>query len=174
MTLRSLSCIWPSIRASEKFSVLNRYFVKMSLPISGFLKPIALPKYHSRNAPFVYEQGRVSGFGMKHTSEGWIMNEWKQTSLFRRLSYADCRSLLSRNDITWQDDKQFCAWDSDHDSSICHGDQGSGMTVYIDNVETLVGVVSFFTNMCTRDYPAVFTRVAAYLYWINWEIENNN
>lgn len=62
--------------------------------------------------------------------------------------------------------------DLDYQASICYGDHGSGLTLFIDGVNTLVGVVSVFTNMCHRNYPTVFTKVGSYTEWINSMVDD--
>lgn len=115
--------------------------------------------------PYVNEQGKVSGFGNYHDGTNWVMNQRKQTGYFRRVQDQLCDEYLAANHVQLTG-RNFCAMDLDREASICHGDIGSGMTVYIDEVNCLVGVVSVFTNMCHSDYPAVFTKVEPYLQWI--------
>lgn len=135
--------------------------------------PIPLPPTDNPNLPYVNEQGSVTGFGFVHSAdEGWIMNQRMQTGFHRRIENNYCANKLSNNDVALSSDT-FCARDLDHESSICHGDHGSGLTVYVDEVNTLVGVVSVVTNMCSRDYPVVFTKVFPYLNWIHNVLRDN-
>lgn len=121
------------------------------------------------NTPYVNEQGRVAGFGMYQSGTDWLMNQQKQVGYFRRVLDTECEQLLAQNEMALTENS-FCAMDLDYGASVCYGDMGSGMSIYIDEVNTLVGVVSVFTNMCHRDYPAVFTKVAPYVDWINENI----
>lgn len=100
------------------------------------------------------------------SGDTWIMNQHKQTGYFRRIEDNICSDLLAQNLVTITEEHNFCALDLEHEASLCYGDLGSAFTLYIDEVNTLVGVVSVFTNMCHRDYPVVFTKVAPYLDWI--------
>lgn len=118
------------------------------------------------NTPYVNEQGKLSGFGPMESGSSWVMNRWKQTGFFRRIEDSRCQEVLAKNDVHVFE-TNFCAMDLDYVASICYGDHGSGLTLFIDGVNTLVGVVSVFTNMCHRNYPIVFTKVGSYTEWIN-------
>lgn len=96
------------------------------------------------------------------------MNQNKQTGYYRRVADDKCTNLLGPGRTIAAD--SFCAWDLDYDSSICYGDLGSGMTLFIDEVNTLVGIVSVFTQQCNRDFPVIFTKVAPYVDWIKKEV----
>lgn len=51
--------------------------------------------------------------------------------------------------------------------STCQGDSGGGMTVELEGINVLVGIVSYGAAVsCTQNHPAVFTRVTSYLEWI--------
>ena len=132
------------------------------------MTPIALPIY--AGIPYVNEQGRISGFGMMPEGTTWIMNQRKQKTYYRRLDDDECNSRLAQNKVTVTE-SSFCGLDVEHGASVCYGDMGSGLTVYVDNVESLVGIVSVFTNMCHHTFPVVFTRVANYLDWIHSHVE---
>lgn len=136
----------------------------LKLCLLDIVIPIPLPGV--TNVPYVNEQGIVSGFGMKQQGDSWVMNHRKQTGYFRRIDDDLCAAQLARNGVTVTPHWNFCAKGVEHVASICYGDSGSGMTVYIDEVNTIVGVVSVFTNMCHPDYPALFTKVAPYYDWI--------
>lgn len=57
------------------------------------------------------------------------------------------------------------------ESSMCLGDEGAGFIVEIDKVPTIVGVLSFVTNFCDPNYPAVYTQVSPYVDWIKEKAE---
>merc|ERR1712061_610112 len=47
----------------------------------------------------------------------------------------------------------------------CQGDSGGPMTMEVDSVQLLYGIVSWGTT-CASSYPAVYTAVAMYRDWI--------
>ncbi|CAG9812240.1 unnamed protein product [Chironomus riparius] len=52
-------------------------------------------------------------------------------------------------------------------TSTCHGDFGAPLSISSNNENTIIGVGSLrYFNGCTVNAPAVFTRVTAYLDWI--------
>lgn len=63
--------------------------------------------------------------------------------------------------------KQYCAYDPDAKNDSCKGDSGGPLQIFVDNshVSTVVGIVSFGIS-CGTALPAVYTRVASYLDWI--------
>ena len=58
---------------------------------------------------------------------------------------------------------------SDKDS--CSGDAGGPLFATESEVSYQIGLVSFGTNLCGRGIPGVYTRVAAYLPWIESKME---
>lgn len=124
-----------------------------------------IPLPMAGNYPLVNEQGQVSGIGMHFVDGEWVQQTAFQTAYFRRVTDSVCDNLLG-DGISIPETTSFCAQDLDNGASICYGDLGAGLTVFIDEVNTLVGIVSIFTNMCHKDYPVIFTRVAPYTSWI--------
>ena len=52
--------------------------------------------------------------------------------------------------------------------SICSGDSGGPLMIReADGKFVLVGITSFSVSDCTAPFPAVFTRVTAWLGWIS-------
>lgn len=125
-----------------------------------------IPLSYVINPPFFYEQGLVSSFGMTLTGNEWVMQEKMQTGYFDRIERHRCDFVLGHE----LPETSFCAQDITYGASLCYGDHGSGFTTYVNGVNSLVGVVSIFTNMCNRDFPVVFTEVARYASWISQQI----
>lgn len=90
-----------------------------------------------------------------------------QTGYYRRIEDSECDFVLGHQ----IPETSFCAQDLDYGSSVCYGDHGSGLTLYVNAVNTLVGIVSIFTNQCHREFPVVFTKVAPYTDWIRQQID---
>ena len=67
-------------------------------------------------------------------------------------------------------EKMLCAGNLRGGKSICVGDSGGPLVCTISdkpNYNVLVGIISFGTQICAmRDYPTVFTRISAYIGWI--------
>ena len=47
------------------------------------------------------------------------------------------------------------------------GDSGGPLTVRFNNINMLVGVVSFGAGLCEIGHPQAYTRVSSYLAWIS-------
>lgn len=71
---------------------------------------------------------------------------------------------------------QYCALDPQGKSDSCQGDSGGPLQIFNESnagVATVVGVVSFGID-CGSQLPAIYTRVAYYLNWIEsivWPIQ---
>jgi secreted trypsin-like serine protease len=52
------------------------------------------------------------------------------------------------------------------DEDTCHGDSGAGLTVEVDGVNQVVGIVSGGTGQCGIGVPGYYARVYRYLDWI--------
>lgn len=110
----------------------------------------------------------MAGFGFEFQAPNWVINQHKQTANFTRISDSDCREMLGdRSPLLSEQNIQYCAIDPSRVASICHGDIGSSMTMVIDGELTLVGIVSLFTNMCSPNYPVLYTKVYRFSTWLN-------
>ena len=58
---------------------------------------------------------------------------------------------------------------SDKDS--CSGDSGGPLFATESIISYQIGLVSYGTNICGRGIPGVYTKVAAYLPWIESKME---
>ncbi|CAF4692843.1 unnamed protein product [Rotaria sp. Silwood1] len=77
--------------------------------------------------------------------------------------------------VIYDYDVQFCAGVYGGRKSVCIGDSGGPIFQWIGNRWEQVGITSYFPNKCTRrGYPAVFTRLASYYDWIEWNINPYN
>ncbi|KAJ6648772.1 Venom protease [Pseudolycoriella hygida] len=64
-------------------------------------------------------------------------------------------------------ENQYCADDPARKKDSCAGDSGGPLQFFGDSpLAIVVGVTSFGSPNCTSEYPGVYTRVAAYLDWI--------
>ncbi|XP_038222178.1 collagenase-like [Zerene cesonia] len=53
----------------------------------------------------------------------------------------------------------------------CEGDSGGPLTAVVNNKRTLIGIVSFgLADSCQSGTPSVYTRVTAFLTWINAQL----
>lgn len=118
--------------------------------------------------PTIGQEGVIAGFGLRQDPvRGWTLNFLKQTGVVRVMHRDYCKLRLEhRQELI--SPTHFC---TDNSPSICFGHIGNGLTVEIDKVETLVGVVSVITNMCYPRYPVMFTEVGLYLDWIRENIQ---
>ena len=53
----------------------------------------------------------------------------------------------------------------------CSGDSGGPLFATESKISYQIGLVSYGTNLCGRGIPGVYTKVAAYLPWIESKME---
>ncbi|CAL8084104.1 unnamed protein product [Orchesella dallaii] len=83
-----------------------------------------------------------------------------------------CRSYAALDvDVTW---KQMCVHQAGKDLGVCLGDSGGPAAGYDKKTRKfhLAGVLSYYLDKCgSRSFPAVYTKVGAYLSWIWSEVD---
>ncbi|XP_069878006.1 chymotrypsinogen B-like [Dipodomys merriami] len=83
------------------------------------------------------------------------------------VSTPDCRKYWGDN-VT---DDMICA--GGNGTSPCIGDSGGALVCEKGGVWTQVGIVSWGSDFCCTDTPAVFTRITAVLDWVKQTLEEN-
>lgn len=138
-------------------------------PYTQFIRPVCLPTSKvpgdlgSQSQVF-----RVAGWGAMNTTE---IKEFSNVLLWVSLpsvSATECTKQLNR---FVDSETQVCAGGAKEDT--CDGDSGTGLvhvapatTNQNDRVFEVVGVQSYGSRLCGQGKPAVFTRVDAFLPWI--------
>lgn len=117
------------------------------------------------DVPLVLSAGQVSGFGAVATTP-FEFPEEVLTIDQTVISNAECQARLGDNGhmVTVN---HFCAIDRQGKTNACVHDEGAGFIAQDDGKTVLMGVLSFVTNMCRPEYPAVYLRVNDYRLWID-------
>lgn len=70
--------------------------------------------------------------------------------------------------------RQYCAYDPEAKSDSCQGDSGGPLQYFPEkrSLAVVVGIVSHGIS-CATDLPAIYTRVASYLDWIESSVWPN-
>merc|ERR1739848_775955 len=86
------------------------------------------------------------------------------------ISNRKCKTYLNLNDINSRD--QLCAG-AEEGKDSCGGDSGGPLIkrAQIGSPWFQTGVVSFGSSQCGTGYPGIYTRVAAYLTWIEEKLK---
>lgn len=72
-------------------------------------------------------------------------------------------------------ESQYCAFDPQSKNDSCQGDSGGPLQYFSDrnsSIATVVGIVSFGID-CGNGLPGIYTRVAYYLDWIEYNVWPN-
>ncbi|CAM4603009.1 chymotrypsin-like elastase family member 1 isoform X7 [Lepidochelys kempii] len=138
------------LRLSQSAS-LNSYVQLAALPSSGQILPNNNPCY-------------ISGWGLTQTN-GQLAQILQQASL-PIVSYSICSSSSYWGSTV--KDTMVCAG-GDGVRSGCQGDSGGPLNCLVNGNYYVCGVTSFVSSLGCNVYrkPTVFTRVSAYISWIN-------
>ncbi|XP_037074495.1 serine protease filzig-like [Pollicipes pollicipes] len=134
------------------------------VPVSEHVRPICLPRRSEVGLTFAEARGEICGWGKTYTDQvgGSFVLQRAEMPI---KSNCDCMTSFPIN-IT---PLKVCTHGRFH--SPCQGDSGGPLQVRRDGRYTLVGVSSITSALgCDVGMPAVYSRVTAYLDWI----ENNS
>ncbi|XP_060591160.1 sushi, von Willebrand factor type A, EGF and pentraxin domain-containing protein 1-like [Ruditapes philippinarum] len=80
-----------------------------------------------------------------------------------------CQSNYNKYSIDFE--KVICAGDTTADA--CLGDSGGPLICNINGLSTVIGITSWGEGCSQKDSPGVYTKVSAYIKWINEQISNH-
>jgi len=109
----------------------------------------------------------ISGWG--RDSNANTLPDTLQKANIGVLTTAACRTNMGGIGTVW--DSHICLYDPQGNIGSCNGDSGGPLNCPLGNAVVVAGVTSFGVSSilgnCRQDYPSVYTRVSAYLTWIN-------
>lgn len=126
--------------------------------------PIRLPRLAEVNAPFLNLEGTVTGFG--YTTNNGPLSAVLQYAPVRIINNTDCSSVYGPLYVS---SSTICTLGYNfHAQAACDGDTGGPLSIIQDNINTLVGIVSFASSRgCTAGDPVGYTRTSIYASWIS-------
>lgn len=95
------------------------------------------------------------------------------------MKLSECNTVLSEHMANWAafrngiNDSFYCAWDPSKRRDSCFGDSGGPLQIPNQNTAKIVGIVSSGIG-CATILPAIYTRVAYYLNWIEEHVWSNS
>lgn len=118
------------------------------------------------DVPVPNSEGYVTGFGATST-EPFIFPDLLQSMTQKVIPNEECHELLGDNGqlVT---SNHFCAMNRDTNATSCTFDEGNGFIGENEGVQCVMGVLSFYINMCRPQFPVVYTRLRGYHDWI-WD-----
>lgn len=137
--------------------------LKLPAPVkfNKFVQPAMLPKKSDSYSTYVDEMVCASGWG-RESDLSMGVARFLNYILTPVISQENCNKAF-RGMIT---DKMVCIG-GENGKSTCNGDSGGPLVHQVDNVNYVIGATSFGSALgCEKGWPAVFTRVTAYLDWI--------
>lgn len=158
----------PEYRTSSNYNDIGLLKLQRRITFNRYMRPACLP----------VETAITS---RKAVATGWGLVEWSGSRsdpllkvILEIFSYAECNDTFRydinrrlRNGIV--DDTQFCAGSHTDNKDTCQGDSGGPLQIYHKThycMYTVIGVTSFGKACGLAQNPGVYTRVAAYLPWI--------
>ncbi|KPJ04506.1 Collagenase [Papilio xuthus] len=132
--------------------------------LNANIQPIALPTTSEARENFAGLSGIASGYGKTRDSQNSFPST---TSLYQvTLSVLTNAQCQQRFDMPLHS-SHLCT-DGVRGVGTCEGDSGGPLSVVWKNRRTLIGIVSFgLGDGCQLGLPSVYTRVTAFLPWIN-------
>lgn len=143
-----------------------------SIVPSDTIQLICLPRLSSFQYPPVNQSVVAIGWG--HTVDPWInssssiSNQLQQTILpvLPIVTNAN-KTSVCLNQVIDSPDQQFCAGYADGWSDTCQADSGSPLMFFHEQHWEVAGIVSYGIGCAQSLLPGIYTRVSAYLEWIN-------
>ncbi|XP_073841779.1 brachyurin-like [Musca autumnalis] len=149
---------WDPSTLSNDISLIK---LPVSVEFNERIQPAALPKKNGQYATYEGELVWASGWGRDSDAATSVSSVLRYIQV-PVLKQSTCKNYFLGS-VT---EKMICISGKDG-KSTCNGDSG-GPLVYKENgVNTVIGATSFGIALgCEKGWPGVFTRVTAYLDWI--------
>ncbi|XP_065081000.1 serine protease snake-like [Ochlerotatus camptorhynchus] len=133
---------------------------------SDFIRPACLWDSAQLNATSVI----ATGFGHTMFASGTMSNTLRKVQL-NALDRSKCQEVYSMDRKFSQGviEHQLCYGSKEGGRDTCQGDSGGPIQVLTDSADCtyyVVGVTSFGVSCGTANTPAIYTRVASYIDWI--------
>ena len=114
--------------------------------------------------------GHIAGWGL--TKENGFQSQNMLEAVLPMYPISDCKKIYGSN---VDDSTQFCAGYKDGGVDACRGDSGGPLvTVDSNRKPKLSGIISWGRGCARANAPSVYTKVSAYLGWINRAVDTLN
>uniref|UniRef100_A0A1L8EG51 Putative trypsin n=1 Tax=Haematobia irritans TaxID=7368 RepID=A0A1L8EG51_HAEIR len=153
------------VHAEWDFETLNNDISVIKLPVSVVfndrIQPASLPKKNGQYASYEGEYVWASGWGRDSDAATGV------TQFLRYIQVPVVKKSTCNNFFFGMiTDKQICISGKDG-KSTCNGDSGGPLVYKEGETNYVIGATSFGIALgCEKGWPGVFTRVTAYLDWI--------
>ncbi|KAJ8714412.1 hypothetical protein PYW07_002637 [Mythimna separata] len=135
-----------------------------AVKLSNTIAVIPLPATADVSQNFAGVTGQVSGFGKNSDAQ----NSFPTTTSLHQTAVPIITNAVCQNSFKVTITASHVCTGGTGGKGTCDGDSGGPLTVLHKNKRILVGVVSFGPGEgCQAGSPSVFTRVTAFLPWIN-------
>ncbi|XP_063607794.1 venom protease-like isoform X2 [Penaeus indicus] len=166
LELAALNHTDPGYNTDTRRDDISIITLERDVVFSDYIRPVCLP-FNYRSNDFLDKHLAVVGYGT--TILGGDLSELPNAVVVNVVNLGTCqrnyRQLQQLNRIILTD-SQMCAGGLNGDS--CTGDSGGPLNYYDVNTRRfyIAGIVSFGYGCGNPDFPGVYTRVGAYLQWI--------
>lgn len=164
LELAVISHTHPGYNKDTRRDDISIITLEKDVVFSDYIRPVCLP-FNYRTKDFVNERLAVVGYGS--TSFGGQQSKLPIAAVLNVLSLRTCHNSYKETVLGRQvilTDSQMCAGGAS--GSSCTGDSGGPLNFFDINTRRfyIVGLVSF--GYGCGEFPEVYTRVGAYLHWI--------
>lgn len=158
---------WNSRTLANDITVIK---LPQSLSYSRTIRWACLPDpYQGQNLTFLLSNSDPYVIGWGSTRVGGGPESKLRQVQVPMVSQSNCASAYSNVGQVSIDDTKMCAGLGGKDS--CNGDSGGALlSEQLQNVWSVLGVVSFGVDCARPDFPGVYTRVDQYLGWIRQQM----
>ncbi|GAB0086904.1 hypothetical protein DMENIID0001_011170 [Sergentomyia squamirostris] len=174
MPLVSQGAVYPHPAYDIPTRMNDIALIKTILPLNlngQFAKAVALPlDSYTVADTYANKMATVCGFGLTGNvgSGATTPTNLKYTAL-KIIPYSTCQEIYGVEPIP---STSFCGVDDTPPiSSVCSGDSGGPIVLTINNVVTVIGVVSYASWDGCNAKPQVFTDILKFLRWIHERME---
>ncbi|XP_017753993.1 PREDICTED: chymotrypsin-2-like [Eufriesea mexicana] len=132
-------------------------YMPKNIPFGRNIRPIQLPGYKYISETFNDRRSMVIGWG-KDSPDGFG-TKWLKYAILPIISNYECSSY-------WAVTKKHVCTSAAYDQDACQGDSGGPLIIKKNGIPLQIGIVSYGDGNCPSDKPGVFTRVTAFIDWI--------
>ncbi|XP_013183844.2 chymotrypsin BI [Amyelois transitella] len=134
-----------------------------SVSFNNNIQSIPIPTMADVNQDFSGSTAVVSGYGKTNDAQ----TSFPTTSALHQTTVKVITNAVCQNSFQITLHGSHLCTNGDGGVGSCDGDSGGPLTTVWKNQRTLIGVVSFgLGDRCQSGYPSVYTRVTAFLNWI--------
>ncbi|OXA48947.1 Trypsin-1 [Folsomia candida] len=144
---------------------------RLTRPLT-FSNPFIQPARIAKKSTKPSKKMVVAGWGLTNQNNTEVSDILQKATVALRPDSV-CKQAYEPTRVKYVSDVQICV--GGEGKSSCKGDSGGPLHIGRNTVDyTVVGIVSFGKGCASNQYPAVYTKISAYVDWIEENIKGMN